>query len=173
MTGEPLQIRELRPDGVDDVAELWQVLYEHHVAVGTRITEVSVAVDKRQSWQRRSELYRKWLSGPDAFGLVAEQVSRPVGYAMVRVQDGERGAIWEQRGRVAVLESLSVLPSIRGGGVGGALLDAIKRRLLAQAVITLDLDVVASNLAAIRFYERHGFRESITRMTSRIDAAED
>jgi ribosomal protein S18 acetylase RimI-like enzyme len=68
-----------------------------------------------------------------------------------------------------VVETLSVLPCARRAGVGGALMAAIKDRLGAAGLSTLELDVVATNADAIRFYERHGLRPALTRMMGRLD----
>jgi ribosomal protein S18 acetylase RimI-like enzyme len=49
------------------------------------------------------------------------------------------------------------------------LMTALKERLSTAGVSTFDLDVVATNEAAIRFYQRHGLRLGVTRMMGRLD----
>ena len=54
------------------------------------------------------------------------------------------------------LETLSVLPKERGGGVGRALLSAVDDELIARGVRLLEIGVVAANEGANRFCEREG-----------------
>ncbi len=163
-----VEINDLETRTLDLVAPLWAALHEHHMAVGSQIAEVMQPVNAPESWLRRRSLYQRWLAEPEAFGLIARHANRPVGYAFVRVQAAETGTTWERSGEVAVLETLSVLPAFRGVGVGEALLSAVRTQLVNRGIVYLDLDVVATNQHAIRFYERHGFRPELTRMTSRI-----
>jgi ribosomal protein S18 acetylase RimI-like enzyme len=162
-------INPLDAERLDDIAVLWGALYDHHIAVASHITEVSEAVKPKESWRRRRKLYERWLGEPGSFGLLAERAGRPVGYTVVRIEAGGAGQTWERDGKVGVVETLSVLPSARRAGVGGALMAAIKDRLGAAGLSTLELDVVATNADAIRFYERHGLRPALTRMMGRLD----
>ena len=59
---------------------------------------------------------------------------------------------------VADVETLSVMPSARSGGVGTALMDAVEAELNAIGVREIRLGVVAGNDDAIRFYERRGMQ---------------
>jgi ribosomal protein S18 acetylase RimI-like enzyme len=61
---------------------------------------------------------------------------------------------WAAVERFGYLETLSVLPSARGAGVGTALLDAVQAHLSALGVVRLELTMVARNAEARRFYER-------------------
>lgn len=67
-----------------------------------------------ESWQRRRGQYAGWLAESEAFILLAERQGRPVGYAMVCVREGS--PTWPLSERAGELETLSVLPSERGGG---------------------------------------------------------
>jgi len=64
---------------------------------------------------------------------------------------------WAAVERFGYLETLSVLPSERGRGVGTALLDAVQAHLSALGVRRMELTMVARNAEARRFYERAGF----------------
>jgi ribosomal protein S18 acetylase RimI-like enzyme len=59
--------------------------------------------------------------------------------------------------RAGELETLSVLPSERGGGTGTTLLEAVRKELEGRGVTEVSLHAVTTNNDAIRFYERHGF----------------
>jgi len=63
----------------------------------------------------------------------------------------------------AELQKLYVLPSHRGKGIGGALINAVIASAESMEPDCLWLDTHISNSHAIRFYERHGFPKSGTR----------
>ena len=102
----------------------------------------------------RRARYAEWLAG-DAFGLVATDESGvAVGYAMTRVDHGS--PTWPT-GRSGDLETLALLPSARGAGLGTRLLEAVYAELKARDVHSVSLHAIATNEGALRFYERHGF----------------
>ena len=80
----------------------------------------------------------------------------------VAVSDGEIiGAavyLYREGTRVARLYSLIVSPEHRGQGIATALLNAGERDAVARDRDRVRLEVRASNVPAIRLYERHGFR---------------
>ena len=59
---------------------------------------------------------------------------------------------------VAYIQTLEVLPERRGRGVGGELLRRIEGSARAAGAQSIWLHVDAENAAAIRLYERHGYR---------------
>ena len=65
---------------------------------------------------------------------------------------------WRTGDRVGEIESLGVLPEWRGRGIGSRLLDVLERELAAGGVRDLVLGALPGNRAAIRLYERRGFR---------------
>jgi ribosomal protein S18 acetylase RimI-like enzyme len=75
---------------------------------------------------------------------------------MLTIADGP--ATWEVGDRVAEVETMAVLPGERSGGVGTALIEAALAAAEAAGVEAIGVGVVHSNAAAIRFYERAGFR---------------
>lgn len=56
------------------------------------------------------------------------------------------------------ISSLSVVPAERGRGVGAALLEGAVRRVRSSGGGRIVLSVIAPNPAAVRLYERAGFR---------------
>ncbi len=64
------------------------------------------------------------------------------------------------------VEKLFVEPAFRGRGIGGALLDAAVEATGADRLLVLE-----KNDSAIRFYERHGFRQTDERQ--RVDDTEE
>ena len=74
------------------------------------------------AWEIRSGQYREWLPKDEFTLLLAERDGEPIAYAVVSI--GGAGATWDVGDRWAEVETLSVLESERGGGVGKALMDA-------------------------------------------------
>ncbi len=56
------------------------------------------------------------------------------------------------------ISSLSVAPAERGRGIGAALLEGAVRKVRSRGGKTITLNVIAPNPAAVRLYERAGFR---------------
>lgn len=95
------------------------------------------------------------MAEPGSFILIAEQVGSPVGYAMVHLRSAS--PTWASSERAGEIETLSVLPEMRGRGIGAALLQAVRKSLEPLGLGELSLHVLAGNDDATRFYERQGF----------------
>jgi ribosomal protein S18 acetylase RimI-like enzyme len=148
-----ISIRRLNPADIDRVEPLWNALREHHASV----TPAAGAPRTREdSWARRRAQYERWLSEPDAFVLVAERGGAAVGYAMVHLRAGS--PTWPSSERAGEVETLSVHPAERGGGIGTLLLRTVEDELAGLGVEELSLHVVSHNDRAMAFYERHGLR---------------
>ncbi len=152
-TDSDLRIVQAGHERIDDVELLWKALHAHHVAVAPELGESRTP---QESWRRRRAHYERWLAEAGAFLLIAETSREPIGYAVVRLIAGSE--TWQTADQVAEIESLCVLPEHRGQAIGTALLAAIDRRLRDAGVAEVSLAVVATNVEAIRFYERHGLR---------------
>jgi len=64
----------------------------------------------------------------------------------------------EHQGLMAEVDEFFVLPQARGRGVGGELLAAAEEALRQRGCVRLQLQLALSNVAARRFYTRHGYR---------------
>ena len=91
------------------------------------------------------DIVRKLGHDPDGL-LVAEQAGRIVGSVMVGY-DGHRG--W--------INYLAVDPDHRRSGIGRALVAAAEEHVAALGGAKVNLQVRASNAAAIAFYRRIGY----------------
>jgi len=100
-------------------------------------------------------MYEGWLSDDETFIVLAEVPDGPVGYAFVTVGPGYAG--W-RTGRLAELQTLSVLPLYRGEDIGGSLLAGVWRRLEEREVDEIAITTALVNVDSHRFYERHGFQ---------------
>lgn len=94
--------------------------------------------------------YRRHLDSGSALVLVASANHRRfLGTAVVFFRKGST---------VARLYSLASKPDARGKGVGTALVEAVEATARRRRCRALRLEVRTDNLAAIRLYERMGYR---------------
>ena len=108
--------------------------------------------------QRFTRRYmRQLVASPDAATWIAEEHGRMVAFAIVE---------WAQQitGVVAYIATLEVLPERRGSGIGAELLRRLEGSANAERAIQIWLHVDVENTAAIRLYERSGYRN-----TDRVD----
>jgi ribosome-binding factor A len=122
------------------------------------------------------ELYARWVEDDSAFGLVAPERSTldawldgycfvadttegPVGFAYGQRGVSEGNAVLEKGEAFVEVTDLYVLPTARGEGLGGKLLDAV--------IVAAEADGIAAfhafsgsraQGAVLDFYEKHGFR---------------
>lgn len=136
---------------------LWGALQAHHAAVLPVLGDRTPPRSQADSWALRCERYERWLSDGETFFLLAEGSNGPVGYAFVTVGAGYAG--W-RTGRLAELQTLSVLPQYRSEDIGGRLLDGVWARLEERGVDEMTITTASANLDSHRFYERHGFQRS-------------
>lgn len=80
---------------------------------------------------------------------------------MAGVREQQPGS-WERGARTGVLESLSVRPDQRGGGLGTRLFEAVRAEFVRRGAQELQLEVISSNAEAIRFYARQGLVPYVT-----------
>lgn len=142
-------------DDLDQLEPLWGALQAHHAEVLPSLGDRTPPRSHAESWVRRRERYERWLSNDETFVLLAEDRMVPVGYAFVTVGAGY--AAW-RTGRLAELQTLSVLPQFRGEDIGGRLLDGVWARLEEREVNELAITTALANTDSHRFYERHGFQ---------------
>lgn len=120
-------------------------------------------VDDDTSWAARRRLYAGLLAKPDTVLLLARESGHLVGYGLAHVMDVGDTWIddtWATAARVGEIESVGVLPELRNRGIGTALMDRLEVELRADGVHDLMLGVLAGNDAAIRLYERRGYRRT-------------
>ncbi len=149
-----VRVSEASAERVGDLEPLWRALYEHHRGLAEGVGGVNPF---EESWRRRRAQYEEWVRGEDAALLVAERDGRLVGYAMLTVNPPP--ATWDFGKAVVEIETLSVLPDDRGGGVGAALIRATEDWARGRGAETLEVGLLHTNEGALRFYEREGFRQ--------------
>jgi ribosomal protein S18 acetylase RimI-like enzyme len=137
---------------IPELQPLWEALELHH----SKLPGVPPIRPLADSWQVRRSSYEAWLADGSGRLHLAERDGRVVGYSMLTIVDAP--ASWNVGARAAEIETLSVLPDERKGGVGTALMDAALRTAEEEGVHAIGVGVVHSNVEGIRFYERAGFR---------------
>lgn len=96
---------------------------------------------------------RSLLATDSTFAVLAGRPD-PVAVGVVTL----RPNVWFD-GPVALLDELYVVPSRRGGGVGGAVLRAAVDEARARGAEYMEINVDESDVDAVRFYLRHGFSD--------------
>lgn len=145
-------------DEIDAVEPLWNALQRHHVRVTPELDPQTPKRDLADAWRLRRSKYVRWLGDPEAFFVIAEDESGPVGYAFVTVGPGY--ASWKTGERAGELETLSVLSEHRGRGVGAELLEAAWHRLDELGIDDMAITTTKTNVDSHRFYEREGFSQA-------------
>jgi len=93
--------------------------------------------------------YRRHLRSTTAVVLVASDAAGLLGKALV---------FFNARTDIARLYSIAVSERARGQGLGAVLLAAVEKAARRRGSRRMRLEVSQQNPAAIRLYERHGYR---------------
>lgn len=156
-------------EALPGIEPLTRSLHEHHRTVDPAIPRVPLR-DTDAWWTVRSERYRAWLGEPDTFLLVAEDDGVAVGYALVTFHDRDDSNATGDR--FAELQSLAVTPDRRGEGLGTALLHEVYREVRRRGAEEMVIGVLATNEAAMRLYEREGFRPWVVLTLGKVPDAD-
>lgn len=166
LTGPPeVEIVEGSAERLDDVASLWRAMHEHDAEVAAGVREIAAFRGAEDAWQRRRDEFERSMQAGDAWLLIAEREGSPVGFAFVRIRDGDRS--FETGERMGELEALSVEPELRRWGIGSLLMEELERRLAAAGIGFIGLAVIAGNEDALSFYRRWGMVPSHIRCLGR------
>jgi GNAT superfamily N-acetyltransferase len=94
------------------------------------------------------------LTDPRAVPLLARDGDRAFGHLVGRVLEPDT---LQTGTRIAVLESMRVVPEARGRGVGGRLVAAFLTWAKECGAVRAGVTAYTANKGAQRFYARHGF----------------
>jgi GNAT superfamily N-acetyltransferase len=148
----------LGPECLDMLEPLWLALFDHHHSIGAASLP---EIDRSETWPRRRQVYERLFEDPDTFAVVAELDGSPVGYAMCHVQDFPDDT-WQTTDRIGIVETLSLLPDVRGQGTGTELMDAAEGELARRGAGTIMTAVMEGNDQARAFYLRRGMTPTVT-----------
>ena len=159
-------IRALPIAELNELEPLWGALQDHYATI-TPLLGNALARDPAASWRNRRRNYERWLTDPNAFVLIAEDAGGPIGYAFVTIGPGY--ASWCTGDQMATLQSLSVLPELRGSGIGTELLDAGEAERRERGGGDLEITTATTNVDAQRLYERRGYTRGFVVYVGSID----
>lgn len=101
---------------------------------------------------KAEELFSTWvrsgIEGPDRFALLHRVSGKIAGFVSARMASPDAGRI----------ELVAVSPAFQGKGVGARLLDETAAELAARGARSAVVVTQGSQTAAVRLYERAGFR---------------
>jgi GNAT superfamily N-acetyltransferase len=137
MEREPRTTRLATSDDAEKVARL---LHEFNREFDTPSPGVEVLARR----------LRRLLAGDETIAILAGAPA--VGVALVTF----RPNVW-YAGRVALLDELYVVPSLRGQGIGAAIIDHLLTLARDEGVELVEINVDEGDVDAQRFYLRHGF----------------
>jgi len=155
----------LRRGSAADLAALEPLWVSVHHRHAESMPELAPYVDDQRTWAARSALYGELLEKPDTVLLLASVHGELAGYGLAHVMPvGETWVedTWQTGERIGEIESLAVLPSHRGRGIGTQLLTGLESELQAIGVRDLIIGVLPGNEAAIHLYQRRGYRPTWT-----------
>lgn len=101
------------------------------------------------------------IAGDDSCLLVAEQAGRIVATGYVQIRTSKPSRVHRQHGYIGFM---IVDPGLRGQGVNKQIMDRLLAWGAERNVTTYSLDVYAQNEAAIRAYEKAGFKPLMLEM---------
>lgn len=110
-----------------------------------RVLSIERAGFGEWAWDRN--LFAEYTRTCGELFLVALEGSKVVGYCIACIDR-----------RTASVESIAVAPSVKGKGAAEVLLRSLLRRVRLRGVSRIALMVKITNLRAIAFYRKHGFR---------------
>jgi ribosomal protein S18 acetylase RimI-like enzyme len=139
-------------EGVEEVEVLWKALHQHHEEVAPHF---GITLELDESWKRRKANYQKWLREAGTRLFIAKDNGKSVGYVLVRIIGGSE--TWKSGDRIAELETFSILPGYRRSGVGTRLMDEIYTYLRKEGIREIGVNVVDTNVEALKFYKKAGF----------------
>jgi ribosomal protein S18 acetylase RimI-like enzyme len=156
---------ELRRGSAADLAALQPLWVSVHHQHAQSMPELAPYVGDDRTWAVRGALYAELLAKPDTVLILAMAGPNAIGYGLAHVlaaADTWLPDTWQTGDRIGEIESLAVLPSHRGQGLGTRLLDALETELAAIGIRDLILGVLPGNAGAIRLYQRRGYRPTWT-----------
>jgi GNAT superfamily N-acetyltransferase len=101
------------------------------------------------------------MASPHAEVLVAECDGQVIGSGHARIRDAKPYLLFPQ---YAYLGFMYVDPAHRGKGVNKLIVEGLKAWAASQGMVEVRLDVYAENEAAVKAYEKAGFRKLLVEM---------
>lgn len=164
---ERIKLRPARDEEIEALVQLGRATFPDACPAFLSDDDVQAFMDATFT----PEQVASWVNSDDAALVVAERVAsgQLLGYMLVErdLPDGANELVTDPRPRC--LESYSqaelgyvcklyLLPSVRGGGIAGALMDQAKKAAANWGVKTMWLATHETNRRAQKLYKRYGFK---------------
>ena len=166
---ERIELRPARAEEIEALVQLGRATFPDACPAFLSDDDVQAFMDATFT----PEQVASWVNSDAAALIVAERVAsgQLLGYVLVErdLPDGANELVTDPRPRC--LESytqaelgyvckLYLLPSVRGGGIAGALMDQAKKAAAAWGVKTMWLATHETNRRAQKLYKRYGFKNA-------------
>jgi ribosomal protein S18 acetylase RimI-like enzyme len=136
-----------------NAVRVWYEFMDYHKKISAMDHEM---VDKAGEMWR--QYFERHVRSPIRKALVAEQDGEVVGFLLGEIQ--KRPPVFKTSSQ-AFLDSICVVESKRNQGIGGLMLECFAKWASEKGAPYIMLNVVVENTAAIRLYEKHGFKTMI------------
>ena len=152
------------PELLDRVEPLWSQLRRHHADLAPQWSASLLATSFKE---RRAELVGK--RGILMLVSLATCHAQDIGYCVSTItsatgKSGATGTASAAGDATGEVDSLYVIPSHRGSGVGHALMSTAMDWFGRQSVRAIVVNVISGNDDAQRFYARYGFLPRTVRL---------
>lgn len=146
--GIRIEIREATSKDLPEVADLWELLAEHHEKLSPHF---SLAWDSKRKW---SKYLKKKFSEISTKLIVAEENGRLVGFMLCLL--APNAPVYKER-KIGVVSDVYVLEERRMKGVGREMLNFAVKWFKKNRVRTVQLFVAHDNVAARAVWHQLGF----------------
>lgn len=145
-----VEICEYGAEDVDDaLKELWLGLAREMFKIEHFVLPLEANAGKWVSFVRES------LAKKTSFLIVAKFGKKPIGFALSTVY---REYPLRVSKRAGIINDVYVLPKFRGKGIGKKLIVQTLNKLRSEGVKVVRLTVLMENRAAMKLYEKLGFK---------------
>lgn len=110
-------------------------------------------------------IFRRNLTNPDVYYLVAEQTGEVVGFVSCHVQ-----YLLHHGGKVGEIQELFVRPDVRNQRIGQQFVASLTAIAIQENLINLEVTTNQKRTDTIRFYERESFLHTHVKLVKPIQA---
>jgi ribosomal protein S18 acetylase RimI-like enzyme len=147
---------------IPELVELWAEFFDYHRDIDpyySRTDDARVHIEKR---------FREKIDGEDSQVLVAVEAGEVVGYSLFWIAEG---SLFVRQRSYGFICDLAVTSGHRGKGIGESLLERTLAWFKIKGIRRITIYALVGNPAAVRFWERHGFKATMQCMERIMDVA--
>jgi len=122
---------------------------------------------KPEKTGRSADYYESLLDTPGAFLIVVEKEGKVIGFAEAYIKKAKNNPVVKPRTWL-LIDGIVIDKVWRNSGAGQFLLNELVRRAKAGGIDQIELNVYEFNTAAIKFYEKCGFKSICKTMHKNI-----